>query len=451
MSGQELDVKRAWRAIRRHRRAVAACALAGLAAGATVGALVQPLYTATSFIVLPPPSVAASDSATSITPSTSTHSIDTYVLIARSEPVLTSAGRDLDPPLDIETTRDLVEVTAATDDVIEIQAKGTSEDRAVTLTNAVAESYLGFVTTEQNLPADIGNRIGARILQEATNARGGNPVVHYGMYGMLGLAAGTLLGLMGVLAVARGSRRLRLRDEVANAVGIPVLASVSSYRARNASDWTNLLGRYKPSAVDAWSIRRLLQQLSTDLSNGADGSGRNGASLAVITMSDDKKALALGPQLAALAHSIGIATSLVVDADVAAANALLGDPEGGLEVVTGKIPALNGNGNGNGADSATTAPALRISMIVVDRSSPYLAEVRNSKRTIVGLSPGAATAEDLARLAVLTAAQRREIDGIVVVDPDPHDHTTGRAPQTMRRSSSRLPTTVTGTAKRTAP
>lgn len=440
MSGQELDVKRAWRAIRRHRRIVAGCALVGLAAGATVGALVQPLYTATSLIVLPPPAVAGPDS------TTSTHSIETHVLIARSEPVFTSAGQNLDPPLDVETVRELVEVTAVTDDVLEIQAKGTSEEQAVTLTNAVAEIYLVFVTTEQNLPADIGNRSGARVLQQATSAHGGNPVVHYGLYGILGLAAGALLGSIGVLAVTRGDRRLHLRDELANAVGIPVLASVSSYRARNASDWAHLLERYKPSAVDAWSIRRLLQHLSADLSNGDDSSGRSRTvSLAVITVSDDEKALALGPQLAAFANSAGIATSLVVDAGVAAANALLGDPETDLSVVTGSIPAVNGNG------SAASAPALRISMIVVDRSDPDLAEAHNSKRTIVGLSSGAVTAEEIARIAVLAAAQRREIDGIVVVDPDPHDQTTGRVPQTMRRGSSRLPTTITGTPKRTTP
>lgn len=445
MSGQELDVKRAWRAIRRHRRIVAGCALVGLAAGATAGVLIQPHYTATSLIVLPPPAVAAPDS------TTGTHSIETHVLIARSEPVFTSAGQNLDPPLDVDTVRELVEVTAVTDDVLEIQATGTSEERAVTLTNAVAEIYLVFVTTEQNLPADIGNRSGARVLQQASSAHGGNPVVHYGLYGMLGLAAGALLGTVGVLAVKRGDRRLYLRDEFANSVGIPVLASVSSYRARNASDWTNLLERYEPSAVDAWSIRRLLQHLGADLSIEDDGSGRSQvASVAVITVSDDEKALALGPQLAAFANSVGIATSLVVDVGVAAANALLGDPETDLSVVTGSIPALNGNANGNGDDSGATAPALRISMIVVDRSDPHLAEAHSSKRTIVGVSSGSATAEELARIAVLAAAQHREIHGIVVVDPDSHDQTTGRVPQTMRRGSSRLPTMITGTAKKAA-
>jgi hypothetical protein len=69
--------------------------------------------------------------------------------------------------------------------------------------------------------------------------------------------------------------------------------------------------------------------------------------------------------------------------------------------------------------------------------------------TIVALSAGTVTAEELARLAVAAAADDRNIDGLVVTDPDPTDRTIGRVSQSMRRSSSRLPTLLTGTARRT--
>jgi hypothetical protein len=58
------------------------------------------------------------------------------------------------------------------------------------------------------------------------------------------------------------------------------------------------------------------------------------------------------------------------------------------------------------------------------------------------------TAEELARLAVAAAADDRTIDGLVVTDPDPSDRTIGRVAQTQRRSRSRLPTLLTGTARR---
>ena len=47
MSAQQLDVKKSWRAIRRHRLIVAAVAAAGLLCGVAAGFLVPPLHTAT--------------------------------------------------------------------------------------------------------------------------------------------------------------------------------------------------------------------------------------------------------------------------------------------------------------------------------------------------------------------------------------------------------------------
>ena len=93
MSTQQLDVKKSWRAIRRHRWIVAAVAAAGLFGGVAVGFFVPPLHTATSLVVLPPaPTTDAQKAA-------GTQSTDTQVFIAESEPVLKSAGQNLNPPL----------------------------------------------------------------------------------------------------------------------------------------------------------------------------------------------------------------------------------------------------------------------------------------------------------------------------------------------------------------
>ena len=64
--------------------------------------------------------------------------------------------------------------------------------------------------------------------------------------------------------------------------------------------------------------------------------------------------------------------------------------------------------------------------------------------TVLGVSAGAATAEQLARVAASAAADGREIAGILVADPDPADHTTGRLPQLARPAQRRMPTRVTG-------
>jgi capsular polysaccharide biosynthesis protein len=403
VSAQQLDVKKSWRAIRRDRLLIVAIALIGLVAGIAYAFAQPPMHTATSMVVLPPPLSAEPDKATG------TQSVETQVFIAESAPVLRSAGQNLSPALSTEVVRSRVMVTAVTDDVIRIDAKGTTSGQAIQLANAMAEVYLVFITTDQKLPGDLGKKIGARVLEEATAARGGSMLVHSGIYGGLGALLAAIAAAIGVLMRARGDRRLRLRDEVADAVGLPVLASVSSYRAVDPSDWAQLLERYTPTAVDAWSLRKTLHHLNLDVKGGAP------SSLNVISFADDDKARSLGPQLAAFAASIGISTSMVV---------------------------------GNHTERPPGSVALDIHLVLVDRDAPHLADATRTTSTIVALSAGTVTAEELARLAVATAADDRSIDGLVVTDPDPFDRTIGRVSQSQR-SSSRLPTLLTGTARRT--
>jgi capsular polysaccharide biosynthesis protein len=538
VSTQELDVKTAWRAIRRGRRTVAAVAAAGLVAGLGFALLRPPLPTATSLVVLPPPPANVSQN------TQGTQNIETQVFIANSEPVLKSAGQNLNPPLATEVVRSRVAVTAVTPDVLEFKARGTSAQQAMTLANAVAEVYLVFVTTDQKLPGDLGKKTGARMLEQATTATGGNMLVHLAIYGFLGALLGGLAGAVIVLAIARGDRRLRLRDEIADAVGIPVLASVSSYHAKDISDWANLLEHYRPSAVDAWSLRKTLHRLGLDAKDGPP------VSLGVISFAQDDKARPLGPQLAAFATSIGIPTALVVDTvpdptpleitdragdaaddttidtavtkdEVAAARTgteqeakdaatkydqsdnesatesegesteifdeeskpaprrtvakaagkaevkaeikpqaapepkPASEPESELAKAESEIaasvaitPPHRLLGDGTRFGDIPSKVALDIQLIVVDRDAPHLAGTLHTTTTIVALSAGTVTAEELARLAVAAAADDREIDGLVVTDPDPTDRTIGRVSKAQRRSSSRLPTLLTGTARR---
>ena len=69
--------------------------------------------------------------------------------------------------------------------------------------------------------------------------------------------------------------------------------------------------------------------------------------------------------------------------------------------------------------------------------------------TVLGVSAGAATAEQLARVAVSAAADGRDIAGIIVADPDPADNTTGRLPQPTRAARRRQPARFTGTTTET--
>jgi hypothetical protein len=81
---------------------------------------------------------------------------------------------------------------------------------------------------------------------------------------------------------------------------------------------------------------------------------------------------------------------------------------------------------------------------VVDGEAPRVAATTGALTTVLGVSAGAVTAEQLARVAASAAADGREIAGILVADPDPADRTTGRLPQLTRPVYRKTPTRITG-------
>ena len=80
----------------------------------------------------------------------------------------------------------------------------------------------------------------------------------------------------------------------------------------DAGRWTRLLEDYEPSVVHAWQLRTALSYLGQSDAISANGSNGDGFSVAVLSLSSDRGALALGPQLAVFAASLGIPTALVI-------------------------------------------------------------------------------------------------------------------------------------------
>ena len=165
----------------------------------------------------------------------------------------------------------------------------------------------------------------------------------------------------------------------------------------------------------------------------------------MLSLSSDPGALALGPQLAVFAASQGIPTALVVgpqqDADVTATlrTACAAPPS-----ASSKRPSqLRVTVSDDDVDVQPDA-ALTVVVAVVDGRSPRMPDTMRTTATVLGVSAGAATAEQLARVAVSAAADGRDIAGILVADPDPADQTTGRLPQLARPAQRRMPTRMTG-------
>jgi capsular polysaccharide biosynthesis protein len=427
MSQQALDLRRSMKIIRRHRRVVGIAALLGLLAGGALAVLYPPRLTAQALVVLP---------------QSASRTIGTQVVIAGSNPVLAKALPAIQPPMSMTTLRSRIQVKSLTSNIISISGQGTTAAEAEATTNTVARSYIDYLGSANAL----GGRLQARLLETATNAMGRSPAIRVAIAGVLGALAGALIGGIVALAIGRGERRLRERDEIADAIGVPVLASVPVRHPSDAAAWAQLLEEYQPGAVNAWSLRKALQYLGL-----SDVEGGNATSVVLLSLSSDPGALALGPQLAVYAASRGIPTAFVMgpqqNANVTATlRAACAVPPPAKARWSGRLWVSVSD---HGSDNRPSNALLTIVVAVVDPQAPRVADKMRTTTTLLGVSAGAASAEQLARVAASAADDGRHIAGILVADPDPADHTTGRFPQLARSAQRRSPARLTGTTTET--
>jgi capsular polysaccharide biosynthesis protein len=447
----------------------------GICGGVAYGVVRPAMLTAVSMVLLPP-----SQTTSAGTPLRDT---GTQVAIATSEPVLDQAGQSVSPPVGALQLKPNVKVTALSPDVLSIRVKATNARNAERLANAIASDYINYVTTtgtglsalgaqatqltqqlsalqsqisaatarlnsegasstagqqstalleqlnreltttsqqlstvnSQIAQSGLSGQVSAgaiRILQKATTATVPSKL-RLPVLGAIGLVAGLFLGALVAISEGQRDRRLRRRDELVAALGVPVLASVEAERCRTADDWLRLLERYRPSVVDVWALRRLLRQLPSD-----DGSPH--VAVKVLSFADDAIALAIGPQVATFAASMGTPTTLVPDEDPAvvhlrAACQASHRPNRPMQLLTL---------DGENPDEVTDEAELAISVTAIQRNQPQLDDSARDT-TLLAVSSGFATVDDLARLALAAIDSGHPIDGIVVANPDPDDNTTG--------------------------
>lgn len=428
-----MDARTLLFAVRRHKVVFGFLLLLGVAAGIAFTLIRPPMLASKVLVVVP-----------------GTRFIQTQAVIAGSDPVLIAAGRSLDPPMALETLHHRVTVANVTTAVIAITALGKTASQAEDIANAVARNYVAFVRS----PRSPGGKTSAQVLESATPAVGTALPVRAAETGGLGALAGAILGIIVVAAIGRTDRRLRERDEIAAAIGAPVLASVPVAHPSDTNGWARMLENYEPTVVHAWSMRKALRQLGV-----TDGRAATGArvSVAVMSLSSDRRALALGPQLAIFASSLGIPTTLVVGAH----------PESNLTsalsaACTMTATALSGRpsrlrfavGDSDHADRFGNA-ALTVIIEVVDSRDPRPTRSISATATVLAVSAGAATAEQLARVGVSVTADGADIAGVLVADPFSSDRTTGSLPQLTQparrraQATARQPTRANGTVTET--
>jgi capsular polysaccharide biosynthesis protein len=441
MSEQALDLKRFLQIVRRQKLIVLVVAVLGLSAGGAYAVLRPSALTSTALVhvVLLQSTESASGGSQSAQSGDSTNGASTLVVFATSDPVLTLALPSIRPPVSRQTLHNELVVKSLTSDILSISAQGRTAAQAEDTANAVARGFVEYVRSPQSL----SGATGALVLNPASTATGRTQAASIAIFGVIGILLGAVLGVIGVLAVARRDRRLRQRDDVADSIGVPVLASIPVGHPSDAAGWVKLVTEYEPAAVDAWRLRGALDYLG--VSSAGMGQGE-GMSLALLSLRSDPGALAIGPQLAVFAASLGIRTNLVIG--------LQQEPEPtatlraactGMAAVESRWPRYL-HVTVRDEDNVGDQPAapLTVLVAVVDEQTPRMAERMRTTVAVLGVSAGAATAEDLARVAASAADRGRPIAGIIVADPDPADHTTGRLPQLARPTAQRGPTRLTG-------
>jgi hypothetical protein len=419
--GQPMSLRRCAELVSRNKALVGAFAGLGLVVGAVLGSINPAQLTSSALVINPNTKIPT----------------NTLIVLATSDPVLLAARPNVGPATDnIVTLRNEVTVTSSSSNIVTISAAAGTAAAAEGAANAVANAYVGYLTSSQS---PIG-RVNARVLQPATSASGANPLVHELVYALIGAIAGLLAGLVAGIARGRSDRRLRSRDDIANAIGVPVLASLPAAHPADAQDWAKLLDSYQPGAVHSWRLQKTLRHLNVGgrYVNG-DGAAEP-AVVAVATLTEDPRALALGPQLAVVAASLGISTALAI--------APSEDPSR-----TAALQAACANWAGSHSllrtavlDESLDLPhnvALTVLVTVLSGTASQAAAPLPATATLIGVSSGGATAEQLAVAATRATGGRHDVAGLLVADPERSDQTTGRIPQ-LPQPVLRMPTRLAG-------
>jgi capsular polysaccharide biosynthesis protein len=437
MSQQNLDMRGSMHTARRHKGLISGVAALGLALGLGYAYLNPPLLSSTTLVVFSDDSAQNSQAAAAgVDPGLATQEV-----IATSAPVLAEALPHISPTMSLQTLENRISATSVnSSSVLSFTATGTSAAQAEATANAVANSYIAYV----GAASGIAVHASAKVLEPATAATGTKPAEQLAIYAVLGVLVGALVGFVISLFVGRGDRRLGQRDAIANSIGAPVLLSFPVERPSDPRAWARMLEGYEPDPVHAYGLTKLLQQLDVGDNGVPNGSRPDGASVTVLSLSTDPTAVALGPLLAAFASAQGIPTALVVgpQQDMSVTATLRTACAASAPSAAGRGRPLQLLVSDDGRLGQIHA-AFVVVVAVIDGQDPRIPDTVRTSATVLGVSAGKATAEQLAQAATAASVDGREIYGILVANPDPDDQTSGRIPR-LTAPGRVLPTRVNG-------
>ena len=224
-----------------------------------------------------------------------------------------------------------------------------------------------------------------------------------------------MIGLIGratfVLVRSPRVRRLRLRAEIARAAGAPVIASIESPGCTTPTAWRELL-EGRPCAADEFALRNILHTLLRG--------GEQSWAVRLISFPGDSPALSTAPRLALHAAASGSPTALVPENPPALDDRPLVTLRAAF---TGAEPVGRGLPFTIGPNVETADAQVVVSMVVFDGDPATLST--SNTMNLLSISSDSVTADQLAQLALVAADGGAGLDGVVVVNPDPSDNTSG--------------------------
>jgi capsular polysaccharide biosynthesis protein len=386
-------------------------AVLGLLGGAALGLLGASRPSASALVLLPPQNPNSAGAVTD--------DVKTQTVVATSAPVLAPAINTLTPPLTGPQQEELkVSVTTVSDNIFRIRVQAPQNAQALQLANAVATSYIQYVGKYKlafGTPVQLGS---ASLAVPSSTAK--RAITS----GIIGLVVGAFVGVIIFLVRSRRDFRLRRRSDISAAIGVPVLAAIEAEHNKSITEWTRFLEHFQPSPTAAWNLRRVLYQLLPE-----DFQGK--VTIRVACFAHDRAAFAAGPLLAMAADDLDLPTDL--DPGMHEALAPLRAAWANAERL-GRADQIPAQGTADQDLWKRTWDGrvgkhrqLVISLLALDRSQPDWPPFVGP--SLLSVSAGFAGADDLARLALAAADGGREIDGILLINPEPGDGSAGVLPE----------------------
>ncbi len=458
----QLDLRSTWSLISFRRRWVALLATVGLLSALGYAALRPAQPTAEALVLLPPTA--------SSTTNQPTRSVATQAAIATSTPVLAAAIalKPVTSPVTVDDLRRSVHAKALTQDLLAVQVTAPRAADAERLANAVAAALVAYLNEPESSPggraaAQVGTQAAslatlvaqlhklaaaaassgdtalltsirdelsqvsgeldalansmttlvtspsgtALVLQKARDVSRPSDL-RIVVIALIGLAGGLVAGAMVAFGLSRRDRRLRFRRDVESTLGLPVLASLTATACSSPTDWEAVLTGSNRDSIDSWNLRNLLSHVRHSTTSPA--------SVHVISFVEDRPAVAVGPALAAYSASRGLSTSLHTGGrpeleDLRAAASM-------ADRTRTADPRLSVSGGDPGGDREID---VAVGLVGSDREG--VDEGRPPLRSVMAVSSGFATADDVARMALTIEDRGGTVLGLVMVNPDPSDRT----------------------------